>query len=95
MKINEILLGPVLTEKATNLAKNKVYLFYVNKEARKNQIKEAIQTLYKVKVKKIRIAHQKGKTKKRGRLRVEKKLSPKKIAYVQLKEGTIDVFPTS
>jgi len=95
MKIDQILLGPVLTEKAINLAKNKVYLFYVNKKANKNQIKNTVESLYKVKVDQVRISKQSGKRKKVGRLRIEKKISPKKIAYVQLKEGTIDLFPTS
>jgi len=95
MKINEVILGPVLTEKATNLAKNKVYSFYVAREASKEQIKNVIETLYKVKVKEVRVAYQKGKRKKVGKWRLEKKLPAKKIAYVKLKEGSLEIFPTS
>jgi large subunit ribosomal protein L23 len=95
MRINHVLLEPVLTEKATNLAKNKVYLFYVSRAANKYQIKEVIENLYKVKVDQIRISYQKGKRKRVGKMRMEKKLPAKKIAYVKLKTGTIDLFPTS
>jgi large subunit ribosomal protein L23 len=95
MKINQVLLEPVLTEKATNLAKNKIYLFYVDGRVNKYQIKEVVQVLYKVKVKEIRISRQSGKRKRVGRMRLEKKLPPRKIAYVQLKEGAIDIFPVS
>jgi large subunit ribosomal protein L23 len=95
MRINQILLEPVLTEKAISLAKNKVYLFYVNRTVNKYQIKEIIEALYKVKVDEIRISYQKGKRKRVGKMRMEKKLPAKKIAYVKLKTGTIDLFPTS
>ncbi len=84
-----------MTEKAINLAKSKIYSFVVNRQVKKNQIKTIIEKLYPVKVKEIRISFQKGKRKKIGRLRKEIILSAKKIAYVKLKQGTIDLFPVS
>lgn len=95
MKINEVLLKPLLTEKAINLAKNKVYCFYVNKKATKKQIKEVVEYLYSIKVHQIRTSFHKGKTKRIGRLRKEKKLSPLKIAYIKVKQGEINLFPTT
>lgn len=84
-----------MTEKAIYLAKSKIYSFVVNRQVKKNQIKTIIEKLYPVKVKEIRISFQKGKRKKIGRLRKEIILSAKKIAYVKLKQGTIDLFPVS
>lgn len=95
MKINEVLIKPVLTEKAINLAKSQVYCFFVNPKAKKSQIKEAIEELYSVDVAKIRVSYQKGKSKRIGRLRKEKKLRALKIAYIKLKKGEINLFPTT
>jgi len=93
MKINEILIKPIVTEKATNLANSKVYTFAVYPKANKNQIKETLEKLYKVKVKKVRVLIRKGKKRKVGRRLAVKKLADKKVAFIQLSEGKIDLFP--
>lgn len=93
MKVNETIIEPVLTEKATNLVKSQVYMFLVNPAANKSQIKEVLEKLYSVKVGKVRVRRQKGKEVRRGRRMVTKKLPDQKIAYVKLKEGKIDLFP--
>jgi len=88
MKINNILIRPVVTEKATNLIGNKVYTFETNLRADKHKIKEALEKLYKVKVKKVRIMIRVGKKRM-----VVKKLANKKIALIELSEGKIELFP--
>lgn len=93
MNIKDIIIGPVLTEKATDLVKNSVYMFKTNLKATKLQIKEVVEKIYKVKVKDIRVMIRKGKMKKSGRKMLMKKRADKKIAYVKLKEGKIDIFP--
>lgn len=93
MKINEVILKPVLTEKATNLTKNKVYMFEVGMKVNKHKVKTVLEQLYKVSVREVRIMIRKGKERKAGRRMKTKKLSDTKIAYVVLKEGTIDLFP--
>lgn len=93
MKINEVLIKPVLTEKATNLVGKNQYSFIVNIKVNKNQIKEALEKIYKVKVDSIKINIRKGKTRKVGKKMVIKKLPDRKIAYVKLKTGKIDIFP--
>ena len=93
MKINELLVRPIITEKATNLTKQKIFTFQVNLKANKNQIKEALEKLYKVKVGRVRIVVRKGKVRKVGKKMKPKTLSNIKIAYVFLKEGKLDLFP--
>ncbi|OGK12891.1 50S ribosomal protein L23 [Candidatus Roizmanbacteria bacterium RIFCSPHIGHO2_02_FULL_37_15] len=93
MKINNILIRPVVTEKATNLIGNKVYTFETNLRADKHKIKEALEKLYKVKVKKVRIMIRVGKKRKVGKRMVVKKLANKKIALIELSEGKIELFP--
>ncbi len=49
-----ILVRPIITEKATHLSENKnQYTFLVNDEANKIQIKSAVEVNYGVKVKKV------------------------------------------
>lgn len=93
MEINEIIIGPVMTEKATNLSHKNIFTFKVNKKANKNQIKNAIETLYQVKIAKISTEIIKGKRKKTGKRRIEKKLSEYKIAYVKLSKGNLPFYP--
>ncbi|PIS15764.1 50S ribosomal protein L23 [Candidatus Roizmanbacteria bacterium CG09_land_8_20_14_0_10_41_9] len=93
MKINQIIWNPMLTEKATNLAKGTVYMFQVNPKATKIQIRRALETLYKVELSKVRIMVRKGKERKVGKKMSKKQLPERKIAYVSLKSGKIDLFP--
>ncbi len=93
MKIEQVIIGPVLTEKATNLAIGKVYMFKVHKDATKHKVKGALETLYQVKISKITISNRKGKARKVGKRMVIKNLPDKKIAYVVVSEGKIDLFP--
>lgn len=95
MKIEEILIKPILTEKTNKLAGDKVYTFQVNQRANKYQAKEAIEKLYGVKVTKVRVLMKKGKTRKVGRRMKAKGLADKKICFFKLKEGKIDLFPQS
>ena len=93
MLINKILIKPVLTEKATNLVQNNVYMFEVDKKANKHQVKQALEKLYKVKTGEVKIMIRKGKEKKVGKKGLLKKSSDRKIAFVRLIEGKIDLFP--
>lgn len=93
MKINDVLIKPVLTEKATKLVTEKVYTFQVNKKASKYQLAKVVEDLYKVKVDKIRIVFRPGKVRRVGKKMSPKETSDRKIAYIYLKEGKIDLFP--
>lgn len=93
MLINEVLIKPILTEKATNLVQNNVYMFEVDKNANKHQIKQVLEKLYKVKTGEVRIMIRKGKEKKVGKKGLLKKTADRKIAFVKLIEGKIDLFP--
>jgi large subunit ribosomal protein L23 len=93
MLINDVLIRPILTEKATNLVQNQVYMFEVDKKANKFQIKNALEKLYKVKTGEIKIMIRKGKEKKTGKKMKIKKMADRKIAFIKLIEGKIDLFP--
>lgn len=93
MLINKILIKPILTEKATNLVQNNVYMFEVDRKANKHQVKQALEKLYKVKTGEVKIMIRKGKEKKVGKKGLLKKSTDRKIAFVRLIEGKIDLFP--
>ena len=93
MKINDTILKPVLTEKATTQAQMKVYTFEVAKKATKFTVKQTLEKLYGVKVGNVKMLIRKGKIKKVGRKMKSKQQPDIKIAHVQLKEGSITIFP--
>jgi large subunit ribosomal protein L23 len=81
----DIVLSPVITEKATFGADRNEVTFKVSLDATKPQIKEAVENLFKVKVKSVNTLVQKGKTKAFRGLRYKKTDSKK--AIVTLEEG--------
>jgi large subunit ribosomal protein L23 len=84
---------PLMTEKTTILAARNVYAFEVSEPTNKHQIAELLEKMYKVKVAEVNIAKKAGKVRRVGRLGRSKMVPGKKVAYVKLKEGKIDVFP--
>jgi large subunit ribosomal protein L23 len=86
----DIILSPVITEKATMASEHGQIMFRVAAHATKPQIKEAVEKLFDVKVKRVNTLVRKGKVRNfRG---VHGQLSDVKKAIVTLEEGhTIDV----
>jgi large subunit ribosomal protein L23 len=84
---------PLMTEKASRLTNMNTYTFLIDSAWNKHQVTEVVEKMYKVKVSQVKVAKQKGKVRKVGKLGRMKQLPDRKIAYVTLKEGKIDVFP--
>ena len=87
----DVIIGPVITEKATMASEHNKVVFKVRKNATKPQIKEAVEKLFDVKVKNVNTLTRKGK------LKVFKnkvgQQSDVKRAIVTLEEGhRIDVI---
>ena len=84
-----ILKKPITTEKSTNLQQYNQYTFMVAKNSTSNEIKQAVETLFKVKVTKINTSITRGKIKSfKGTYGFRKDF---KKAIITLKEGnTID-----
>jgi large subunit ribosomal protein L23 len=90
--LREIIHAPLITEKGSLLSETAhQVLFRVRPDANKIEVKKAIETLFKVKVIKVRMSRYLGKTKRVGRNMG--RLPQWKKAYVTLKEGDrIDFF---
>jgi large subunit ribosomal protein L23 len=86
----DVILSPVITEKATLASDKNQVMFKVARTATKPQIKEAVEKLFDVKVRAVNTLVRKGKVKAfRGSVGTQ---SPTKRAVVTLEEGhTIDV----
>jgi large subunit ribosomal protein L23 len=86
----DIIVAPVITEKATIASEYNQVMFRVAGHATKPQIKEAVEKLFDVKVKSVNTHVRKGKVKAfKGTVGTQ---SPVKRAVVTLEEGfTIDV----
>ncbi len=93
MKVYEdIIIEPVLSEKADIEREAGVYVFKVLPSANKPEIKKAIEKIFKVKVVKVNIANMKGR-RKRVRFRYYTETQGYKKAYVKLAKGqTIALF---
>jgi large subunit ribosomal protein L23 len=86
----DVILSPVVTEKATMGSEHNQVIFKVAKSATKPQIKEAVEKLFNVKVAGVNTLTRKGKVRFfRGKRGMQ---SDVKRAIVTLEEGhTIDV----
>ena len=86
----DVILSPVITEKATLLSEQNKVVFRVAEDATKDEIAAAIEELFKVKVTKVNTLNVKGKTKRfRGK---PGRRSDVKKAIVTLAEGqSIDI----
>ena len=86
----DVIVSPVITEKATTASEVNKVVFKVALTATKPQIKEAVEKLFDVKVKSVNTLVRKGKTKVfKGRKGVQNDV---KKAVVTLAEGhSIDI----
>jgi large subunit ribosomal protein L23 len=86
----DIILSPVITEKATIASEHNKVTFKVASSATKPQIKEAVEKLFDVKVKSVNTLTRKGKVRMFRNIRGQR--SDVKRAIVTLEEGhKIDV----
>jgi len=85
-RLMKILLALHISEKATIVAeKHQQFVFRVQTDARKTEIKQAVEMMFDVKVDKVQVLNQKGKTKRTGA--ISGRRNHMKKAYVSLKPG--------
>ena len=85
-KIMSILLEPKVNEKSSMIGElNNQYVFKVSKDATTPEIKKAVELMFDVKVKSVRVMNMQGKLTRIGRTFGKRK--DWKKAYVSLHEG--------
>ena len=85
-RIYQVLLGPHVSEKSTVISDDgSQVVFRVTRDATKAEVKAAVEQLFEVKVRDVRVTTMKGKRKGFGRIRG--RCSDWKKAYVSLQPG--------
>jgi|SRR5262245_40462527 large subunit ribosomal protein L23 len=88
----QVVVRPLITEKATHLSeRHNAYTFEVNPLATKTQIKDAIESLFNVKVLHVRTQNRRGKA-RRYRLKVGRMRNWKKAIVSLQEEYRIDFY---
>ncbi len=90
LKHYSTILSPVITEKSTSASENNQVVFRVPLKATKPEIKEAVEALFKVKVKAVNTLRQKGKL-KRFKGIVSRRNETKKAVVTLMQGHSIDV----
>ncbi|MBE3102119.1 MAG: 50S ribosomal protein L23 [Firmicutes bacterium] len=78
----DIIIRPVLTEKSYDSIPDKKYTFIVDLKANRTEIKQAVETIFGVKVESVNTLRQQGKLKRTG-VHIGRRASFKK-AFVKL-----------
>ena len=86
----DVILRPIVSEKSYNLIDEGKYTFEVYPRSNKTEIKQAVESIFKVKVSSVNTMNRVGKERK-TRFGLGKRKDTKR-AIVTLKSGTIDIF---
>lgn len=85
-RLMKVLVAPLVSEKTARLAdESRQYAFQVLPDATKPEIRQAVESLFEVKVTNVQVAKVKGKVKRFGQMMGKR--SDWKKAYVTLAEG--------
>jgi len=91
MHASQVVLAPIVSEKSYEGSTRGTYTFRVHPDAHKTQIRQAVEELFEVKVRRVNIVKVPAKPKRRGMFRGTQ--PGWKKAVVQLRPGdTIEIF---
>ncbi len=91
MQIYEVLKRPLQTEKMTYLRDLRQYAFEVDERANKQQIKEAVETIFKVDVVSVNVINQPAKRRRNPRSRQVGKKAQQKVRASGWKKAIVTV----
>ncbi len=89
----DVIIEPVVSEKSYGLLDEGVYTFVVHRDANKVQVRDAVESIFNVRVVKVNTLNRKGKRKRNRRSFTFGKRPDTKRAIVTLAPGSkIDLF---
>ena len=89
----DIILKPIISEKSYDMITQNRYTFEVAKSASKPEIRDAVESIFDVKVLKVNTLNRAGKRKRNRRMPTFGKRPDVKRAYITLAEGdSIELF---
>jgi large subunit ribosomal protein L23 len=86
----DVIIKPIVSEKSYSLIDMGKYTFEVDPRSNKTEIKQAIESIFKVQVASVNTLNRIGKTRK-TKFGLGKRKDTKR-AIITLKSGTIDIF---
>ena len=93
MNAYDIIIKPVITEQSMADVADKKYVFMVDVDANKTEIKEAVEAIFGVKVSKVNTIRMQGKVKRTGAYPAGKRAEYKKaIVTLTADSKTIEFF---
>ena len=93
-KLINLIKYPIITDKTTKAIEDNIYYFAVDKKMDKNQIKEAIEYIFNVKVKKVNTLNRPTKVKRLGKYKGN--IGQYKKAIIKLyNQYNINIFDNS
>ncbi|HUU43735.1 MAG TPA: 50S ribosomal protein L23 [Planctomycetota bacterium] len=87
----QVVLRPLVTEKAVGQQEERVYWFAVHPSANKTQIRRAVEEIYQVHVKQVQTLRQKGKL-RRSRYKLYRTAEWKKASVTLAPDERIDII---
>lgn len=88
----DIIIAPIVSESSTERIEEKKYTFRVDPRANKYQIKDAIEEIFKVKVRRVNTMHVIGKEKRQGRYTGYTRSWKKAIVTLSADSKPIEIF---
>ena len=93
LKYYDVILKPVITEKSMAAMAEKKYTFLVHPAATKNQVKEAVEKMFKdTKVASVNTMNSEGKTRRRGATFGKTAKTKKAIVELTAESKEIEIF---
>ena len=92
MEAREVILRPMITEKAMLAEDSKKYTFEVDVRANKTHIKQAIEEIFGVKVKNVNVMNVRGKLKRMGKYSGYTKKRRKAVVTLTADSKEIEFF---
>lgn len=88
----EVLVRPILTEKATSLRKNRTYVFEVVPDATKPEVKSAVEKAFGVVVERVHTMNRIGKMRRVRVVEGQRKGHKRALVTITEKSKKIDFF---
>jgi large subunit ribosomal protein L23 len=87
----DVILAPVISEKSYSLIDANAYTFLVHPQANKTEIRQAVETIWGVRVEKVNTLNRKGKA-KRFRYTVGRRKGSKRAVVKLVPGDSIEIF---
>jgi large subunit ribosomal protein L23 len=89
---HDVILAPVVSEKSYDLIENlNTYTFLVDPRSNKAEIRDAVESIFEVKVLRVNTMNRKGKTKRQG-WKMGKRKDTKRAVVTLAAGNSIDLF---